>query len=345
MLFFLQLSLFVLSLKRKQKIIWKELFTIEIVSLISIVIYATIYETLYVNDNNWDGIVLAFFCLIVFGVYILFLTISIIIRIIVRKKLIQTQEKSKMLLLIAIITIFFIICTTIDIKPLIDERIRRKIVSKDTITYLNNRYGNGNYEIQSIKDLSYCFLCVGESAYELIVKSDYLDEKIKIKMSKDSKEVIEDNFLYEYYDKNYALELENIIQEEMNNLIPNTNDYKVNLDIYIDEGRKTNYGKIPTIEELKKGANITFNNFMFYKNFDNEEDFKSFIIDVYKHYLLNYKKYNNSNMIDFTFVNGNPFFEDYSYGYYKNSGYIKEQEENIFIYNNASPIVVSLNDI
>lgn len=352
-LFILQLILFVLALKRKQKKIWEELFIIEGISLISIPIYAKIFESLNVG-SSWGELAIVLVGLIVSVIDEIFIIISIITKIILRKKIIHNQEKSKLLLLISLVIVLFIICTIPDIKPLLDEQNRRKEISENTITYLNNRYGNGNYEIESINDLSYCFLCTGEKAYELIIKTDYLDEKFKIKISMDTKEIKEDSFLSEYYKKDYNKsdfnrEVEDIIYNEMTNHISDNSGYKVNLEILINNDIQTNYGKIPTIdelkEEMKQNADITFKNFIIYKDFVDEEEFKTFMIDVYKEYLLNYKKYNEKDLISFTFMNGNPFFEDTMYGYYKDSGYIKEQGDNIYIYNNASPIIVALNDL
>lgn len=69
---------------------------------------------------------------------------------------------------------------------------------------------------------------------------------------------------------------------------------------------------------------------------------KKIMIEVYKNYIKHHKKYNNSNIINFEFENGNSLFEDTLYdNYYKNEDYVREESYNIYIYNNASPIVVS----
>lgn len=351
-LFVLQIILFVLAIKDKQKKIWDELFIIEGISLMSPPIYAKIFKAINVG-SSWSGLGVAIIGIIVAIPFGIFICISIIARIILRKKIIQTQEKSKLPWLILLIIILFIICTIPDIKPLIDERTRRKEFSNYIMTYLNDRYGNGNYKIEKIYNWNDCGLACLDmgrpNAYEFTIQSDNLDNNFTVKINIETKEIKEDTFLYDYYKKDYSVEVENEIYNEMNNLIPENSGYKVSLEVLINKDSRTNYGKIPTIDEIKEdvkqNADITFKNFIINRDFINEEDFKVFMIDVYKEYLLNYKKYNKRDLIDFVFVNGNPFFEDTMYGYYKDDGYIKEKEDNIYIYNNASPIIIPLNEI
>lgn len=356
-LIILQIILFILSLKRKQKVIWKELFVIEIFSIISVILYHCIYDFLDLSES-WAMLGVAILDYFAIIIYVFTLIISIIIRIILNKKILFDQRKSKVLIISSIAIILFVISTIIDIKPLIDERVRRKEFSNYIMTYLNDRYGNGNYKIEKIYNWNNCGLACLDmghpNAYEFTIQSDNLDNNFTVQINIETKKIEKDTFIEVFSEANNWCEteksltycLENLILSEENNYISNPNEYKVDLSISFDSTYgQTNYGKVPTIDDLKKEATIIFNNFIIYKSFDNEDEFKNFMIEVYKNYLAYYKKYNSSDKIDFTFVNENPFFEDYRYGYYKNSGYIKEQEDNIYIYNNASPIVVSLNDI
>lgn len=356
-LFILQIILFVLAIKRKQKKIWDELFIIEGIFLISLPIYAKIFKAINVG-SSWNELGVAIIGIIVAIPFGIFICISIITRIILRKKIMQTQEKSKLPWLIPLITILFIICTISDIKPLIDERNRRKEFSNYIMTYLNDRYGEGNYKIEKIYNWNDCGLACLDmghpNAYEFTIQSDNLDKDFTVQINIETKEIEKDTFIDVLREANNWCEteksltncLKNIIFSEKSNYISNPNEYKVDLSISFDSTYgQTNYGKAPTIDDLKKEANITFNNFIIYKSFDNEDEFKNFMIEVYKTYLAYYKKYNKRDIIDFIFANGNPFFEDTMYGYYKDDGYIKEKEDTIYIYNNASPIIVPLNEI
>ncbi len=356
-LFILQIILFILSLKRKQKIIWKELFIIERISIISVILYHCIYGFLDLSKSWGMAGVIIIDCFAIL-IYVIMLIISIITRNILNKKILLDQRKSKVLIITSIVIVLFIVFTIIDIKPLIDERVRRKEFSNYVMTYLNNRYGNGNYKIKKIYNWNDCGLaCLDmgiKNAYEFTIQSDYLDNNFTLLINIKTKKIEEDYFIEQLSEEKNWCEnetslthcLENIILTEENKYISNVNDYRVNLSIFFDSTYgQTNYGKVPTIDDLKKEATITFDNFTIYKNFDDEDEFKNFMIEIYKTYLEYYKKYNNGNTISFEFINGNPFFEDYRYGYYKNGGYIKEQGEKIYIYNNASPIVVSLNEI
>ncbi len=265
-----------------------------------------------------------------------------------RKKISTTQEKSKTLLLLIPIIILFIVFTLIDIKPLIAENQKRTAFSKTVITYLNNKYGPGDYKIKSINGITRGnFMGGHEYAYKFTITNTN-NKDFEIQISKDNKEILEDNFLYTYYDIP-SLKLEDEIQTEKNNLIPNNQDYKINFNIYIPNKIDKNYGKIPSLEELKtdlkNSASIKFKNFDIQRNFNNQEEFQTFIIDIYKHYLLNYKKYNNSKKINFTFKNGNPFFENNQSEYYQNNGYIEEQKDRIYIYISDTPLEILLKDL
>lgn len=354
----LQIFLYFLALKRKENVIWKELFFVEIISIISVLIYIKIYSLLDISDswNVFGVLILGFF---VIAIYVFSLIISIITRIIIKKKILTNQKKSKIVILMFIITFLFIIVTAIETKPLIDERIRRKEFSIYLLTYLNNRYGNGNYKIQNIYNWNDCGIgCINNghpNAYEFTIQSDYLNDKFIVQMNIETKQVEKDNFIEIYAKENNWCEgnylnncLEDLILSQENSYISNVNDYEVNLSVSFDfTYGKTDYGRAPTLEELMKEATITFDDFTIYKEFDNknEDEFKYFMIELYKNYAKYYKQYNSTNIIDFKFVNGNPFFEDTLYGYHKNEGYIKEDDNNIYIYINASPIIVSRKEI
>lgn len=353
-LFILQIILYILALKKKQKIIWKHLFIFEGASYIFIILYYFLYNYLDIS-NNWNILGVLIIGALTIGAYLLWTIISIITRIIVKKKISADKQTSKLSYIYIFIIILFVILSILDMKKLVDERVRRKEFSSYVITYLNTRYGESNYKIKDIYNWNDCGLACIDSghpnAYEFTIQSDYMNEFFKVQIDIETKQIEEDCFLETYIeDKNWCEDtslddcLEKLILSEENSHIPNNNDYKVNLHISFDSTYgNTFYSKIPTIEELTKTATITFENFSIYKNFDNENDFKKFIIDVYKNYLKNYKKYNNTDIIKLKFENGNPFAE-YNINY-QNEGYIKEQNENIFVYNKPTPIIISQEEI
>ena len=239
-----------------------------------------------------------------------------------------------------------------------DDLPKYDLFLSQVIDYLNDRYGNSNYKVEEIF-LDTCFLKSCTNGYVIYIKSDNLNQNFKIEIDKITKKITEDNFIELYAEENHWYNsnetsfneyLINVVEEELMSYVLNPNDYRVNLDIGFDKNYGSiDYGRIPTIDDLKEAANISFDSFTIYRNFDNnnEDEFKEFMVDVYKNYVKYYKKYNNSDSIDFYFKDGNPFYEDNLYGYWKNGGSIRDREgeDYIYIYKNGTPITVSKQEI
>lgn len=187
----LQVIMLIRALIKKQKIIWNDLYWLEIISLSCVLIDALIYKFIDVSNSFGTGIILTL--LKIMGVVLgILLIISILIGSAMKDKIQNTQVKSKFPILIGIVISAFVVCTVFEFVPLMNERSLRKEVKYNVITYLKNKYGEENYEIIEIKDLQGGFFG-GEPAYELSVKSEYVNEIIKVKVDKISKEIEEDS--------------------------------------------------------------------------------------------------------------------------------------------------------
>ena len=354
----IQVYLLIIAIKSGQKTSWKDLLFIEIISAISIIPYNIIYYCL----NNIDSIRnLGLFIISILGLpfLILFFIVSIIIFVILYRKLLNDSKISSFSRMFLVLALLFTITLALDIKPFFKEKARQKEYSNYIIDYLNNRYGESNYKINDIYNSDDCyFMCInphGGDYYRFDVSSDYFDENFSVEISIDSKKIVDDDFLEEYaISKNlcngdyYGEEcLEKLVTEKIENSEPNIKDYKANITVSFDTTYgKTMYGRIPTIDDLSEEAIIEFESFTIYKDFTdkNEEEFKNFMLDVYYTYKNHYQKYKTtkSDMIEFDFPNGNPFAEGNIH--YKDGGYMREAENSLLIYGGAKPFIVDLTE-
>lgn len=247
------------------------------------------------------------------------------------------------------------ILLVIKVKDYLIDMKRKKECTNTIIEYLNDKYGNANYKVKEIRDMSKKLLLERlfyppTSTYEYTLTGDYFDEPFNITINFNTNEIVEEEFLIDYaVGNNWCSNLhhydclENAVVLYENKYIKNPDDYKVDLFVSFNRNlSKRKFGKAPTIEDILLYTKIDFNYFTIYKNFDNQniDEFKEFIVGMYKDYVKYYKKFNGTNKIDFKFENGNPFIEE-KQGSYVNKGYIKESKEGIDIYVNDNPIFIS----
>ena len=133
------------------------------------------------------------------------------------------------------------------IIPSVNNYINKNTILKNSINYLNNKYGDENFQIVEIKkDYAYEGLNKIESGYELTVSSPLL----------------KDNFTM-YADNEHFSKIKNVTEffvetyynEKMNDYL--SKEYNIELDIRIREEKiPETVGHIPTIDELSNSNSI-----------------------------------------------------------------------------------------
>ena len=193
-------------------------------------------------------------------------------------------------------SIIVLICNVfiIIILPIITQQIISKIGEIKVINYLNNKYGNGNYEVV---DFAEEYINVGMwdkslSGYFYDIKSDYMKDTFRVCIDDSFSYIEDDYFLPVYYSEKYQLPYnqnswhgfdefeEYVINKIKEKYSIDTNKLKIS-DLYNDYVRSynmidgptyntgyyivdENYGRIPSIDELIdlliKNYNETYQN-------------------------------------------------------------------------------------
>ncbi len=347
-----QFILFVIALIKRGRPRWDLLLKTQILSIICLVFYYVI-NGVFNKYDNWNSLGV-FFRTILYGfIYTISLVISLIIRSKVQIETIENNIKQIQFILLGSIILLVSIATMVDIKPFIVEKNNRETFSKIVVEYLNSKYGNGEFKVSNITDNGKCFLGCGPDTYTFKMTSKHLNNTFFVDIDKTTKKVESDGFMIEYTKQNKWCEepkenksseciLESFYYDE-DTYYYSSEIYKVFINLeYNQKYLDLKYGKLPEIGDIKRNIYLEFNNFSISKEFSSEEEFKSFIIDFYKKYLEGYS-YENIRSVEFKFENGNPFSKTDEQ--YKNSGYIKEDNNSLYIYYKNEPVVISKSQI
>ena len=221
LLFFLQIYMLIKIMRNKENNTFSGLIASIIISTGYVLLgfgYYLNFDKPFNIEMGWGIIIYMFFAFIAICVYGLLLLISIICKIIrsrnLRKQNIVIEKPDKKvirnriinyLLVTLIILILMLGIDTLFIKQLnyIEEKnelIKQNEIKEYVIDYLNESYGDGDFEIISI-DLREPVLFVSRSYYELTVKTAYFDEEFIVLVEKDILKIINDEF-NKYYNGN-----------------------------------------------------------------------------------------------------------------------------------------------
>ena len=347
-LLILQIVLFFVAVIKRGRPRWELLLKIQILSVIYIVVYFVIFN-IFNKYSNWDSLGVLF--RVVF--YGIIYTISLIISLVIRSKnqveTIENNIKKMQFILIvgSIILLLFSIVT--DIKPYIKEKNDREEISKVVIDYLNTKYGNNGYKVINIRDNEVCIFTCGPSTYTFEMMSNYLNNSFSIEVDKYKKSIESDDFMYEYTrqnkwcskqtDNNQSECLLDSFYNDDKSFFYTSEIYTINIDLLYEQNYiNIKYGKLPEIDDIKRNMNLKYNKFTINKDFATELELRNFMVDFYNNYLKGYP-YKDTRIVNFTFKYDNPFSDDNEA--FKKAGYLKEYNNNIYIYYKSNPIVIS----
>ncbi|MBQ7104748.1 MAG: hypothetical protein IJN90_02710 [Bacilli bacterium] len=208
--------------------------------------------------------------------------------------------------------------------------------------YLNKKYGKFDYETNN--DLTEC------NSYRCYVMFDskYTNEPFEVTVDKESFHVDSDDFLVLYFSKLLdedfysTYSLENVILDEIEEQLEEEYSIKYEIDLslyssYFDQDLDEIYfGKIPTIEDLKKYAVISISDLEIKKVFNANQlnEFNEYIISMYEDFYKN--KLTTSKTLFFDFAYDNPF-NTQGVGSYKYGGYIRDAGSLYMIYLQPTP--------
>ena len=252
-----------------------------------------------------------------------------------------------MLILITIVMVFYVVVTN-KIKENQQEQ-KEKKVQKLALNAMTKKYGNGNFQVHKLIDgNSKCnnLYCADYNIYIVVLKSEYMNSTFEVRVFKDDHKLITDNFYNIYMQEKYKMDLEKYLKTQIleyyNKLFL---EYNVNINfenIYVNNDYyDVNFGKIPTIEDLKNYVTLESSSIVINKVFDAtmQDEFIEYIKKVSNIYYENLSIYNiNEDIMDFSFAYDNPFNNGNIH--YQKGGYVRRAGNFLDIYLTASPITI-----
>lgn len=235
---------------------WNIFIGITIASFISDALAFNVFA----GDDTLDlgGVLISLFiCGFVFVSNLILLLVGLIIKKNIKSTEIKTNTNSIFIGLLVVLSSVILLI----IIPNINNKISNNSISNNVITYLNNKYGDNNFEIVNVEnDYSYNGIVQKyHTGYELTVSSPLLKKNFTIytygtnpRIVNDVSEKFVENYYNEttndYLSQKYDLEFNMLVKEENipNNCghIPTFNelvDYNAVSDIYITVNKNNNY--------------------------------------------------------------------------------------------------------
>ena len=334
LLLIVQIIMLVKSIKTNDKKYWVLLFSTTILSIVNVILFF-IYSWINVD---YIGIVRFLIYLIiniaVSIIYILILIVSIIMKVMKNKKnkfpkLAKNESEKKnigkiLIINIVIIFITFIIALFLEELPYKiqqnNDRLLKNKAEEQIIHLLNQRYGDGNFEIIEMNEGNICTGCSwmgpGIDGYEFVMSTNYLENNFEVSLTKENLEIYEDDFLNNYYKEKLEIsDFKNYLKEykvdKVNKIISqNFNaDIKFN-NVFVGDYADNNYGHVPSIDELSDFVELYDPKIEIKENLTTKEELLDYLKKILKFFI---EELNDS---DITYSQTDKYFR-YKYDYTK----------------------------
>ena len=185
-----------------------------------------------------------------------------------KKQVLDSKESNgslrKGIMMIVSISVAFLIALLIEYLPYRieqrNDRLKAKDAKEEIIVLLEQRYGDGDFEIVNMSEKNICYGCSwlgpGVDGYEFEMDTSYLDKSFVVSLRKDDFTIYDNEFLNMYYVEKFGItHLEEYLKEykvqKLNEMI--SSDFNVEIDfnnIFVSEYLNKEYGYIPSIDEL-----------------------------------------------------------------------------------------------
>ncbi len=331
LIFIYLIFLLVKGNKNNKKHNWNLLFITIGLSLLTTIII-TIYSVINIVDFGWYFLAYIGFSVIAFIVYFIIFIIGIVMSIIKskdNKNVIATENEKnnnkKYILSNCLIILFLLVITLIlenvpyKIKDYNDKKKLEK--SKvEVINILNVKYGEGNFKIKNVEEKNGCLSCAwltpGVDVYEFSISTNFLEDEFTISLRKDDLSIYNDEFLEEYYQEKHDIDnLNEAIIEHKINKINEIIGQNFNVKIKFNNTNVKEYTdkifrNIPTLDELSEFAELEDPKFDINEDLKTKEELLSYLEDLTKYYIENYKSFN------FSYQQTDKYFR-YKYDYSK----------------------------
>lgn len=180
-----------------------------------------------------------------------------------------------------------------------NDLINEKKAKEKAISFLKQKYGDGDFKIIKTHKGNICQSCQWLSkidGYEFTVNTSYMNSTFIISITDDFS-IKNDPFLNEYYrEKNEIYNLTDYINkniiEQYNEIISQNFNATINFET-MELDYQNDFGKIPTLEELSNMAVLYNPKFEINEVLANKEDLLNYLIKLTKFFIENF---NTSNI-------------------------------------------------
>ncbi len=353
LLLIVQIVMLVKTIKKTNKKNWSLLLSTIITSIVLLIVFFT-YSWVNMNYIGWNIIAYLIISIIAGALYLLMLIISIIIKVIKNKKnnvqKLDENESEKnsikkgLIINILTIVITFLIALFIEYLP---YKIAENNAKEQIIILLNQQYGDGNFKIVEMSEKDICYGCSwmgsGIDGYEFTISTDYLDKNFVVSLTKENFEIYKNDFLSEYYKENLGItDLENYLKDykvkKLNEIISQSFNAEIDFNnIFMKDYSDTNYGQIPTIDELSNFVELHDPKIEIKEDLKTKDDLLNYLVKFSKFFI---KDFDTSNITysqtskyfrykyDYTKLGVNNYTDQYNgYGGYVLAGNYKYSEE------------------
>lgn len=367
-----QIIMLIKMIKKTNKKNWLFLLSTIITSIVSVVAFCLYF---IIKREYLDSKFIIYLIVNTFAIsaYALMLLISIIIRLIKNKALKsennEIEKKTiKKSLLIHILTIFMIFLIALFFEDLPckikqrNDRIAAEKAREQIIVLLNQRYGDGDFEIVEMVEKNiceHCFFLGPVDGFEFTMSTSYLTDNFTVSLEKEDLKIFEDNFLNEYYKEKLGItELDGYIINYKVKKITDIITQKFNVEINFNAGisdyddyKDKDYGQVPTIDELSNFVNLNDPKIEIKEDLKTKDDLLDYLVKFLK-YLIN-----DLDASDISYSENGKLFIRYKYDYTKlgindytdsydgYGGYISEHDNTIRIYILHTDVTLNIEDI
>lgn len=246
-----------------------------------------------------------------------------------------------------LLIIFIVATPAFIINLFINKEIEKsnyyKKAEKDVMTYLELRYGKGDFKINDTNYIGGCDILGNcrPDGYEITLTTKYLDKKFKVIILRGNSQVYSDNFINvlakeKWNKKDIYSYINDLALKKINNDIPEEYNTKISFNnIKVDENFNfIFYGKVPTTNDLIESVIFSDPKFEINTNVNTKEELLDFLKKFTKFYIEEFSKdqieYNQENKyfrykFDYSKIGVKEYKDQYN-GY---GGYVFTDDDNI----------------
>ncbi|MGE5455926.1 MAG: hypothetical protein ACM3O4_02300 [Ignavibacteriales bacterium] len=220
-----------------------------------------------------------------------------------------------------------------------------KKAEKDVMTYLDLRYGDGDFKINDTTYIGGCDILGNcrPDGYEITLTTKYFDKKFKIIILKGNSQIYSDNFINILAKEKWNIkeDIHDYISElslkKLNNNVPEKYNTKISFNnMKTDENFNfIFYGKLPTIDDLIKSTVFSDPKFEINANLNTETKLLDFLKEFTKFYIEEFPKKQitysqESKYFRYKFDYSKLGVKDYKDQYNGYGGYVFTDDNNTF---------------